>query len=157
MTLRLLLAAAAASTLLSGLPAGARQPAAEPDPKARESAPAEESAETGAEAARQAEQAADEAVAEAREEAAQARTDAGADGATRPVTISDVRTGSRVHDTQGGVVGTIESVDDTGGVVSSGRARAKLPFSSFGRNDRGLVISLTRAELEAEVEARTPS
>ena len=62
-----------------------------------------------------------------------------------------------MHDAQGGVVGTVESVDETGAVVSTGRARARLPFSSFGRNGRGLVIAMTRAQFEAEVAARTPS
>ena len=115
----------------------------------------------GAEAQVQAEQEADRAVAEARAEVlAEAQAEAAAQGdaeAVRPVTISDVRAGNAVHDTEGGVVGTVESVDERGAVVSTGRARARLPFSSFGRNGRGLVISMTRAQLEAEVAARTPS
>ena len=63
-----------------------------------------------AEAQVQAEQAADRAVAEARAEVlAEAQGEA---DAIRPVTISDVREGSAVHDAQGGVVGTVESVDE---------------------------------------------
>ena len=72
-------------------------------------------------------------------------------------TIFEVRAGSRVFDTAGAVVGTVESVDENGAVVSTGNARARLPFSSFGKNDRGLVISMSRTQLEAEVAARTPS
>ena len=147
MSLKLGLLTAAASLAVFGLPAGA-QPEAPP-------------------ADAQAEQAADQAVAEARAEvAAEAGVpaDAGAQSdaadAASPVTISDVAEGSTVRDTAGGLVGTVESVDETGAVVSTGRLRAKLPFSSFGRNSRGLVISLTRAQLEAEARAaaaRTPS
>jgi preprotein translocase subunit YajC len=72
-------------------------------------------------------------------------------------TAADLRAGAAVVDTQGGAVGTIESVDAEGAVVSTGTVRAKLPLSSFGRNDRGLVISLTRAQLEAAASAQTPS
>jgi len=118
-------------------------------------------AQTASEAQVRAEQAADRAVAEARAEVlAEAQAEAAAEGETdaiRPVTISDVREGNAVHDPQGGVVGTVESVDETGAVVSTGQARARLPFSSFGRNGHGLVIAMTRAQLEAEVAARTPS
>ena len=145
MSFKLGLLTAAASLIVFGLPAEA-QPEATPD--------------------RQAEQAADQAVAEARAEvAAEARAQSieqqrdSAD-APAPVTISDVTEGSAVRDTAGGLVGTVESVDETGAVVSTGRLRAKLPFSSFARNGAGLVISLTRAQLEAEAQAaasRTPS
>ena len=116
-------------------------------------------AQTASEAQVRAEQEADRAVAEARAEVlAEAQAEAAAEGeAVRPVTISDVREGNAVHDPQGGVVGTVESVDETGAVVSTGQARARLPFSSFGRNGRGLVIAMTRAQFEAEVAARTPS
>ena len=145
MTFKCLLLTAAASLVVFGIPAGAEPQATQPK----------------AEAARQAEQAADEAVADARAEVvaeAQAQAEAqGGDDAATPATVSDVREGSTVHDTQGSVVGTIESVDENGAVVSTGRARARLPFSSFGKNGRGLVISLSRAELEAAVAARTPS
>ena len=116
-------------------------------------------AQTASEAQVRAEQEADRAVAEARAEVlAEAQAEAAAEGeAVRPVTISDVREGSLVHDPQGGVVGSVESVDETGAVVSTGQARARLPFSSFGRNGRGLDIAMTRAQFEAEVAARTPS
>ena len=72
-------------------------------------------------------------------------------------TIEEVREGNRVFDTHGAVVGTIESTDENGAIVSTGRARARLPFTSFGRNARGLVITMTRAQLEAAVAARSPS
>ena len=136
MSLKLLLFTAAGAALVGGVPLRA-QPAS----------PAEQEADRAVAEARA------EVLAEARSEAAQA------DEAEAPkaVTISDVREGSIVHDTQGGRVGTIESVDENGAVVSTGRARAKLPFSSFGKDGSGLVISMTRAQLEAEVAARPAS
>ena len=114
---------------------------------------------TQAESLRAAEQEADRAVADARAEVlAEAQADAAAargdDNDAALVTISDVREGRRVHDPQGGLVGTIESVNENGAVISTGGVRAQMPFSSFAKNDRGLVIALTRAQLEAEVAAR---
>ena len=147
MTLKLGLLTTAASLVVFGVPAGAQPDGAAPDARA--------------------EQAADQAVAEARAQVvAEAQAEAAGEGQsdradeTSAATISDVAEGSTVRDTAGGLVGTIESVDESGAVVSTGRLRAKLPFSSFGRNGRGLVISLTRAQLEAEAQAaaaRTPS
>lgn len=68
---------------------------------------------------------------------------------------ADIIVGAEVRDPDGGLVGTIESVDAQGAVVATGNARAKLPIASFGRNRRGLVISLSRAELEAAARAES--
>lgn len=87
---------------------------------------------------------------------AQAQTQTQA-GPTTVATAADVRAGVSVRDQTGGVVGTIESVDATGAVVATGTVRAKLPLTSFGRNNQGLVISLTRAQLEAAAQQATPT
>ena len=68
---------------------------------------------------------------------------------------ADIIVGAEVRDPDGGLVGTIESVDAQGAVVATGNARAKLPIGSFGKNGRGLVISLSRAELEAAARAES--
>ena len=76
-----------------------------------------------------------------------------------PVTeaqVTDVRTGMQVRDSEGGMVGTVESVDGEGAIVFTGNLRAKLPFRSFGKNNLGLVISLSRSELEAAASAQSP-
>ena len=78
-------------------------------------------------------------------------------GEVTPATAADVHVGIEVRGPDGGMVGTVESIDAVGAVVSTGNVRAKLPFSSFGRNRRGLVISLTRPQLEAEARAQNPS
>jgi hypothetical protein len=78
-------------------------------------------------------------------------------GPVTPATASDIRSGVQVRDTSGAMVGTVESVDATGAVVATGTVRAKLPLNSFGRNAQGLVISLTRAQLEAAAQAATPT
>ena len=92
MSLKLLLLTAAGALIVGGVPVRAHQ-----------------ASEAEAQVQVQAEQEADRAVAAARAEGlaeAQAEAAAAAEGdadAVRPVTISDVRAGSAVHDAQGGV------------------------------------------------------
>lgn len=71
-------------------------------------------------------------------------------------TKADIKVGVAVSDADGNAVGKIESVDSEGAVVSTGSAQAKIPLSSFGRNDKGLVIAMTKAQLEAAAKEKTP-
>lgn len=74
----------------------------------------------------------------------------------KAVTSADVKAGATVHDTKGNAVGKIESVSSDSAVVSTGAARAEIPLTSFARNDKGLVIAMTKAELEAAAKKKTP-
>lgn len=67
----------------------------------------------------------------------------------RVATAADVKAGVPVFDPKGGVVGKVESVTSKGAVVTTGKAKAEIPVSSFGKNDKGLVLSMTRAEIES--------
>ena len=67
----------------------------------------------------------------------------------KPATSADVKAGASVLDQQGGSVGTVDSVDSEGVVISTGSVRAKVPLSSFAVGGKGLVIGATKAELEA--------
>ena len=69
--------------------------------------------------------------------------------AVTAATEADFKAGVPVFDQKGGVVGKVESVSAKGAVVSTGKARAEIPTASFGKNDKGLVMSMTKAELEA--------
>ena len=71
-------------------------------------------------------------------------------------TAADVKAGVAVFDQKGGEVGKIESFSAKGAVVSTGKARAEIPLASLGKNDKGLVISMTKAELEAASAKSTP-
>lgn len=71
-------------------------------------------------------------------------------------TAADLRTGAQVRDQTGGLVGTIEATDPGGAVVSTGSARARLTLDSFGRNNQGLVIAMTKAQFEAAATAANP-
>jgi hypothetical protein len=64
-------------------------------------------------------------------------------------TAAEIKAGAEVYDPKGGEVGKIESVATDGVVVSTGTVRAKIPASSLGHGDKGLVIALTKSEFEA--------
>jgi hypothetical protein len=81
-----------------------------------------------------------------------------AHAAVAAATQADLRAGAAVSDTQGGSVGTIESADTEGAVVATGKARAKLPLASFGKNaSGGLVVSMTKAQIEAAASTAAPA
>src|SRR5205085_854635 len=93
--------------------------------------------------------------------AAQAQAGAQAEAATpaaaaavRVATAADLRSGVQARDQTGGLVGTVESADATGAVVSTGTIRARLPLASFGASGQGLVISMTRGQLEAAARSQ---
>ncbi len=68
-----------------------------------------------------------------------------------PATLGDLQAGTVVNDTTGAKVGTVESASSAGAVVSTGTARAQIPVASFSKNAQGLVISVTKLQLEAAV------
>jgi hypothetical protein len=86
-------------------------------------------------------------------EAAQAtasQTDAATTaGAVQTATKADIKAGVAVVDQAGAPVGKVESVTDAGAVVSTGAARVQIPFESFGKSDKGLVIAMSKTQLEA--------
>jgi len=67
-----------------------------------------------------------------------------------------VKAGVSVYDQKGGRVGKIESVSSKGAVVSTGTVKVSIPVSSFAKNDKGLVIAMTKAEIDASAKKSTP-
>jgi rRNA processing protein Gar1 len=76
--------------------------------------------------------------------------------ATTPATAADVKKGASVYDKNGDLVGTIDSVTGQSAVVSTGKVKATVEMSGFGKNEKGLVILMTKAEIEAAAEAAKP-
>ena len=72
-------------------------------------------------------------------------------------TAADVKAGVSVYDQKGKLVGTIDSVTADGAVVSTGKVKASIPVSSFAKGDNGLVISMTKAEIDAAAKSKTTS
>lgn len=81
---------------------------------------------------------------------------AAAAGPSRAAAAADLHAGVQVRDQAGGAVGTVETADATGAVVSTGTTRVRLPLASFGVNGQGLVISMTRGQLEAAAAHAQP-
>jgi len=75
--------------------------------------------------------------------------------ATAVATAADIKAGASVYDQTGASVGKVDSVDADGAIVNTGEVRAEIPFSSFGKNDKGLVVSVTKADLEAQGKKET--
>ena len=59
-----------------------------------------------------------------------------------------VKTGDTVYDTNGGVVGTVDSVSAGVAVVSTGKNKVGVPIASFGAGDKGPRIAITRDQLD---------
>ena len=62
---------------------------------------------------------------------------------------ASIKAGVAVSDTTGAPVGTIESVNGDLAVVSTGTNKVSLPVSAFGKGDKGPVIAMTKAQLDA--------
>jgi hypothetical protein len=86
---------------------------------------------------------------------AQATQPAPAAAAAPAAAGANVTVGANVVDTTGAPVGTIESVSGGNAVLSTGVAKAAIPVSSFAKGANGLVVGITKADLEAKVAAAT--
>jgi hypothetical protein len=79
-----------------------------------------------------------------------------APAAAAPATTgADVTAGAAVFDANGNPVGTIESVNGANAVLSTGTVKAAVPVASFAKGPKGLVVGITKADLEAQVAAAT--
>jgi hypothetical protein len=77
-------------------------------------------------------------------------TAAAAGGSTQTAAASgSVAVGATVKDTQGGTVGTIESVDGQYAVLATTKNKVRLPLSSFGMGADGPILAMTQAEVDA--------
>ncbi|MDE8654542.1 hypothetical protein [Novosphingobium album (ex Liu et al. 2023)] len=61
--------------------------------------------------------------------------------------------GAKVFGPDGAEAGTIEKIEGGNIVVNTGTHRATLPAAAFGNNETGLLISMTKAQLDAAVSA----
>jgi hypothetical protein len=73
--------------------------------------------------------------------------------APAPATAADVKKGVAVYDAKGGKIGTVDSASGGNAVVNTGVARASIPISSFAKNDKGLVLGTTKAEIDAQAKS----
>jgi hypothetical protein len=78
----------------------------------------------------------------------------GATGATAGATVSQ---GAAVYDTQGGSVGTVESVNGDMVVLATQKSKVQLPMSSFASGAKGPVIGMTAAQLDQAAAQASPA
>lgn len=57
--------------------------------------------------------------------------------------------GATVYDAQGATVGTIESLDGQFATLATAKSKAKLPLTAFGTGEKGPVIGMTAAQVDA--------
>ena len=71
-----------------------------------------------------------------------------------PATVSELlAVGATVYGPNGAEVGKIEKLADGNVVIFTGTNRATLPATSIGRNDKGLLIGMTKEQLDSAVAA----
>lgn len=87
--------------------------------------------------------------------AAPATQPAAAATAAAPTPTAEVAAGATVADTAGGAVGTIESVTNGIAVLSTGSNKVSIPVGSFAKGANGLVIAMTKAEIDQKASAAT--
>lgn len=70
-----------------------------------------------------------------------------------PASPEDVTVGSDIRDAKGVVLGKVDSVSMTAAVVAAEGGKVEVPLESFGKNNKGLLLSLTKAQFDAAVAA----
>ncbi|PEQ11441.1 hypothetical protein B2G71_16530 [Novosphingobium sp. PC22D] len=70
-----------------------------------------------------------------------------------PEVAAILKTGATVYGPQGAEVGTITSVEGANIVLDTGAHKATLPATSLGKNEKGLLISMTKQQLDSAVAA----
>jgi|GEM_PF-2458640 len=70
-----------------------------------------------------------------------------------PAAPDDVTVGSEVRDSKGVMIGTIDSVSMSAAVVASPGGKVEVPLEGFGKNNKGLLVGMTKAEFDAAVAA----
>ena len=73
-------------------------------------------------------------------------------GQVTKATAADIKAGASVYDETGALVGKVDKVDADGAIVNTGKVRAQIPLASFGKNDKGLVVTATKASLDAQAK-----
>jgi len=68
--------------------------------------------------------------------------------AAHPATASDLAVGAAIADSKGVQVGYIKSIDPDGVVVATVGGQVKVPSDALGKNQKGLLIGMTKADFD---------
>lgn len=77
--------------------------------------------------------------------------------AATPVALlaQDIAVGATIYGSDGEPVGTVTAVADGAVTVDTGAHQAALPANAIGTGEKGPVVGLTKAELDAQIEKLT--
>jgi hypothetical protein len=81
----------------------------------------------------------------------QARASQGKLGSARPAKKGELVAGAVVNDNSGIAIAKIEQVDSDGVIVAIGPSKVKIPPDSFGHNNSGLLLDMTKAQFDQVV------
>ncbi|WP_066799228.1 hypothetical protein [Sphingomonas soli] len=70
-----------------------------------------------------------------------------------PADPNDVKVGSEIRDSKGVVLGRVDSVSMSAAVVASEGGKVEIPLEAFGKNNKGLLLAMTKADFDAAVAA----
>jgi hypothetical protein len=68
-----------------------------------------------------------------------------------PAGDADLARGAAVNDPAGKLVGTVDSTLGDNVVLSLGKQKVQIPKASIGKTDSGLMVTVTRQQLEAAI------
>lgn len=68
-----------------------------------------------------------------------------------PAKPGDVTAGSEVRDSKGVVLGKVESASMSAAVVTTETGKVEVPLEAFGKNNKGLLLALTKKDFDAMV------
>ena len=77
--------------------------------------------------------------------------------ASAPASAPSVTAGATVSDASGGAVGTVTQVANGNATIDTGTVKAAVPVTSFAQGTSGLVLGMTKAQLEAAVAGAKPA
>jgi hypothetical protein len=75
--------------------------------------------------------------------------------AARPATAAELIVGAAIADNKGADVGYIKAVDPTGVVVATVGGQVRVPAEAFGKNKKGLLIGMSKADFDKLVASAT--
>jgi hypothetical protein len=70
-----------------------------------------------------------------------------------PATAADIKAGASLRDVKGVKIGTIASTDGQQVVVDTGATKIGVPLVAFGKDDQGLLLSITADKFNQLVAA----
>jgi hypothetical protein len=88
-------------------------------------------------------------------------------GSVVPATAADIKAGAQVRDIKGVPLGTIATLasnevvaDPSQAVIDTGQTKIGVPLNAFGKDDKGLLLSITAEkfnQLVAQAHGKTPA